>query len=225
MNDGTYEAKMKRIPVIVTSLLLGVLSLWALQTKMFVKVDRAVVYAEPSENSYKIDTVRRGTVLTVFDKGIDKADWLYVTFESRRWKGKVTGFIKVDLVITEEEMLREDQRRLEEEEAQKRRAEEAAGEGEEKRTEARAEAEMKAEPQDELPDLKAVFAKTKPEEKEAKEKPQLVPEKKEPAPVKEEMTEKPEPAPIKEEPSPELKEEVKEQPVVEKSEQAPAPEL
>ena len=55
---------------------------------MIVNVDRAVVYAEPSENSYKVDTVRRGDVLTLFEKGIEKSDWLYVTFESRRWKGK-----------------------------------------------------------------------------------------------------------------------------------------
>ncbi len=156
MSDGTCEVRMKKLPVIFISLLLIVSSLWAQQTKMFVKVDRAIVYAEPSENSYKIDTVRSGTVLTLFEKGIESSEWIYVTFESRRWKGKVTGFIKAELVFTEEEMLKEEQRRMEEETPV-----EVATEAEEA-TEAEVKAKAGTKPQEELPDLKAAFAKKKP---------------------------------------------------------------
>ena len=96
MNDGTCKVTMKKFPVIVISLLLGVSSLWAQQIKMIIKVDRAIVYAEPSENSTKIDNIKRGTVLTLFEKGIESSEWIYVTYQSERWKGKVTGFIKAE---------------------------------------------------------------------------------------------------------------------------------
>jgi len=155
MNDGTCKVTMKKFPVIVISLLLGVSSLWAQQIKMIIKVDRAIVYAEPSENSTKIDNIKRGTVLTLFEKGIESSEWIYVTYQSERWKGKVTGFIKAELAFTEEEMLREDQRRMEEagmvEEAAPKPVEE---------TEVKAEAETKT--QEELPDLREAFAKKKP---------------------------------------------------------------
>jgi hypothetical protein len=151
---------MKKLPVIVISLLLVASSLLAQQIKLYVKEDKTVIYAEPNENSYKIDTVKSGTVLTLFEKGIESAEWIYVTFESQRWKGKVTGFIKADLVFTEEEMLREEQRRMEEE-----TPEETAAEAEEAK-----EADLKegeeTKPQEELPDMKAAFAKKKPEKAE-----------------------------------------------------------
>jgi hypothetical protein len=184
MNDGTCEEIMKNLPVIFISLLMGVSALWTQQIRMIVKVDRAVVYAEPSDKSYKIDTVRSGTVLTVFEKGIESSEWIYVTFQSKRWQGKVTGFIKVELVATEEEMLREEQRRMEEETPV-----EAAQEVEEAtEVEMKAETETKPKPQEELPDLRAAFAKKKPEEKEVVEELKPVPEKEEPAPeLKEEV--------------------------------------
>jgi len=96
------------------ALLFCISSLWAQQTKIVVSVGRAFIYAEPSENSTKIDNVKRGTVLTVFERGIEGSEWIYVTYQSERWKGKVTGFIKTESVATEEEMLKEDQRRIEE---------------------------------------------------------------------------------------------------------------
>ncbi|MGD8540376.1 MAG: hypothetical protein PVI66_16815, partial [Candidatus Aminicenantes bacterium] len=205
---------MKKIPVIFISFLLGISALWGQQVKLFVKVDRAVVYAEPSENSYRIDIVRRGTELTLFEKGIETSDWWYVAFRSERWKGEVTGFIKRDLVFTEEEWLREDQRRMEEEEAA-----EAVRQKTEEKTEAemKAEAEEKPKPKEELPDLRAAFAKKKPEpvseEKEEEKEPEPVPvaikpeakpeaEKREPVQIEQkEEAEIPTPVPTEPEPA------------------------
>jgi len=181
----------QKLQIIILSCLLCVTSLWAQEVKRIVSVDRAVIYAEPSEKSYRIDTVRRGTVLILFEKGIEESEWLYVTFQSQRWKNKVTGFIKAELVVTEEEMLKEDQRRMEEE-AQEQKASEVMEQPEEKE-EVKTEAETK--PQGELPDLKAAFAKKKPaapvtpevkeeekkeEVKETEAAPEKVEEKKEP---------------------------------------------
>ena len=214
MSNGTYEAQMKKIPVIFISFLLGVSALWGQQVKLFVKVDRAVVYAEPSENSYKIDIVRKGAELTLFEKGIETSDWWYVAFRSTRWKGEVTGFIKRDLVFTEEEWLREDQRRMEEEEAA-----EAVRQKTEEKTEVamKTEPEEKPEPKDDLPDLRAAFAKKKPEPKPAESKPEP-----EPVPEKEVEAEKPEPVAVKSETKPEVKEE---EPVqVEQKEEVKIPE-
>jgi hypothetical protein len=145
------------------ALLLCISSLWAQQTKMIIFVDRAPVYAEPSENSIKIDNIMRGTVLTLFERGIEGSEWIYVTYQSKRWKGKVTGFIKAELVATEEEMLKEDQRRMEEE----ARVEEAAPKPEEE-TEATPEAETKH--PEELPDLREAFTPKEAEEKKEEEK-------------------------------------------------------
>ena len=145
----------RNLQLSLIALLFSISSLWAQQTKMFVSVDRASVYAEPSENSTKIDNVKRGTILTVFERGIEGTEWIYVTYQSERWKGKVTGFIKTELVATEEEMLKEDQRRIEEE----ARIEEVVP---------KPEAETKI--QEELPDLREAFAPKEAEVKKEKEK-------------------------------------------------------
>jgi hypothetical protein len=161
----------QKLHIIILSCLLCVSSLWAQEVKRIVSADRAFIYAEPSEQSSKIDTVRRGTVLTLFQKGIEESEWLYVTFQSQRWKGEVTGFIKAELVVTEEEM----QRQMEEAEkpaeaAQEQKPGEVTEQPEEK---AQDKAKAETKPQDELPDLRAAFAKPKPAE---------------PAPVKAEET-------------------------------------
>jgi hypothetical protein len=194
----------QKLHIIILSCLLCVSSLWAQEVKRIVSADRAFIYAEPSEQSSKIDTVRRGTVLTLFQKGIEESEWLYVTFQSQRWKGEVTGFIKAELVVTEEEM----QRQMEEAEkpaeaAQEQKPGEVTEQPEEKAQD-KAKAETKA--QDELPDLRAAFAKPKPAEpapvkaEETKET-----EQSETVPVVKEEAEKIEPAPI----MPEVKEEEK----------------
>ena len=73
---------MKKLPVIFISLLIATSSLLAQQTKMYVKEDKTIIYAEPSEESYKIDRVDSGTELTLFERGIEGSEWIYVTFQS-----------------------------------------------------------------------------------------------------------------------------------------------
>lgn len=62
--------------------------------KLVVSVDKADIYAEPSARSYRIDTVNRGTVLTLFQKAKVNDSWYYVRFQSRRYGGPAMGFIK-----------------------------------------------------------------------------------------------------------------------------------
>ena len=70
----------------------------AQESKVRVVVDRASIYAEASTDSYRIETVKKGMVLTLFGTGQAKENWLYVVYQSPRWNSKVTGFIQAEMV-------------------------------------------------------------------------------------------------------------------------------
>ncbi|MCK4431873.1 MAG: hypothetical protein KAW19_11320 [Candidatus Aminicenantes bacterium] len=65
---------------------------------MRVIAEKAPIYAEASIYSYKIETVKKGTVLALFTTGPIKQTWFYVFYHSQRWSSKVTGFIQASLV-------------------------------------------------------------------------------------------------------------------------------
>ncbi len=68
-----------------------------------VAVERAPVYAEANSLSYRIETLKKGTVLSVFEMGSTNPEWFYVRYRSARWRSVVTGFIQASMVeeITE----------------------------------------------------------------------------------------------------------------------------
>jgi hypothetical protein len=66
--------------------------------ELVVIVDSAHIYAEPDSNSYMIETVSKGAVLTLFQKSKIRNAWYYVAFDSKSRKGKVSGFIHDSLV-------------------------------------------------------------------------------------------------------------------------------
>ena len=78
----------------------GLLSspLLAVEKKVRVSAERAPVYAEAHTDSYRIEIVRKGTILTVFDSGESTVTWYYVYYRSKRWNSQVTGFIQASMV-------------------------------------------------------------------------------------------------------------------------------
>lgn len=68
------------------------------ENKVRVIAEKAPIYAEASIYSYKIETVKKGTVLALFTTGPIKQTWFYVFYHSQRWSSKVTGFIQASLV-------------------------------------------------------------------------------------------------------------------------------
>ncbi len=75
-----------------------------------VTVDRAVIYAEPSKNSPRIDIVVKGAVLNLFQQKKVKEVWYYVSYSSPRYGNRISGFINessVEIVAAEEAIPRE----------------------------------------------------------------------------------------------------------------------
>ncbi len=72
--------------------------LFSQENNVRVIAENAPIYAEASIYSYKIETVKKGTVLALFTTGPIKQTWFYVFYHSQRWKSKVTGFIQASLV-------------------------------------------------------------------------------------------------------------------------------
>jgi hypothetical protein len=66
--------------------------------KARVTADRADIYLEPSFYSSVIETIGRGTELTLFETGRSLKKWLYVSYYSEHRLAQVTGFIDINLV-------------------------------------------------------------------------------------------------------------------------------
>jgi hypothetical protein len=90
---------MRKIQLMVVLVVLQLSSmLIAQESKVRVIVERANIYAEASTESYRIERIRKGMILTLFGKGQTSEKWLYVHYQSTRWNSQVTGFILADKV-------------------------------------------------------------------------------------------------------------------------------
>ena len=75
--------------------------LGAQENKIKVVTETANIHIEPHRTSTVIETVKRGTILTLFDSGHQQKAWYYVSFYSEEKWATITGFIeavKVDLL-------------------------------------------------------------------------------------------------------------------------------
>lgn len=72
--------------------------LQAAEKQVRVTVERAPIYAEAHTGSYRIEILQKGTILTIFTSGEPETDWYYVSYRSKRWNSKVTGFIQASMV-------------------------------------------------------------------------------------------------------------------------------
>jgi hypothetical protein len=73
-------------------------SLTAAKKQVRVIAEKAAIYAENNVHSYKIEIVKKGTILDVFETGGRMEEWFYVRYQSKRWKSVVTGFILASMI-------------------------------------------------------------------------------------------------------------------------------
>lgn len=81
-----------------------VLPLVAAVDQVRVVRDRATIYVEPNRSSAGLETVEKGTLLTLFQNRKVREAWYYVSFQSKRFGGRISGFVHeadVELVIEE----------------------------------------------------------------------------------------------------------------------------
>ncbi len=93
-----YEVPKKLSVLVLFPLIFLVSLLLSAEKQVRVIAERASVYAESNTLSYKIETIKKGTVLSVFESGTAEQNWLYIRYRSERWKSVVTGFIQASLV-------------------------------------------------------------------------------------------------------------------------------
>jgi hypothetical protein len=98
MRFEALELIKKSIILFSVSFALLFSPLLAAEKQLRVIVEKAPIYAESNTNSYRIENVRKGTLLTTFTSGGPKADWFYVSYQSKRWNSRVTGFIQASMV-------------------------------------------------------------------------------------------------------------------------------
>ncbi|UCE41237.1 MAG: outer membrane beta-barrel protein [Candidatus Aminicenantes bacterium] len=72
--------------------------------KAEVIVDRAEIFLEASQHSIVIDTISRGTTVTLFPSGKKNKKWLYISYHSKKRGSQVTGFVDSNRV----EIIKED---------------------------------------------------------------------------------------------------------------------
>ena len=88
--------KIKNLCFLIYFLLVS--ALFSQDDNVKVIVAEAVIYAQASEHSTQIDTVKKGTILTLFKPGQPEGTWYYVHYRSENWNAKVSGFIHASKV-------------------------------------------------------------------------------------------------------------------------------
>jgi hypothetical protein len=94
----------KLVILLLISCVFCIFPLFSAEKQVRVSAAQAPVYAEANTHSYKIETVKKGTILSVFESGSSDTEWLYIRYRSERWKSIITGFIQASMVqaISEE---------------------------------------------------------------------------------------------------------------------------
>jgi opacity protein-like surface antigen len=78
--------------------------------KAQVIADKAEIYLEANQHSIVIDTIPRGTTVTLFQSGKKNKKWLYISYLSKKRASQVTGFIasnRVEIVSETHEIPQE----------------------------------------------------------------------------------------------------------------------
>ncbi len=139
--------------------------------KAQVIAEKAEIFLEASQHSIVIDTIPRGTTVSLFPSGNKSKKWLYISYLSKKRNSQVTGFIdsnKVEMI--EETAEKPEEKKMENElslaffESQKADPDQSAGE----ENAARPENETQ-ELKQELENLKSLLQKMENENQEKKE--------------------------------------------------------
>lgn len=93
--EGVFRENMKKTRAVFVFALVAGLGgfLFPAVSQVRVTAVRAAVYAEPSRNSSRIDVVPKGSLLNLFQQQKVKDIWYYVSYNSPRYGGRVSGFI------------------------------------------------------------------------------------------------------------------------------------
>jgi hypothetical protein len=95
IEKGALMKKRQIIQVFFISLagvsLISLLSAAIKQVRVI--TDRAGIYSEPTRSNSRIDVVKKGTVLTLFQQKKVREVWYYVSFQSPRYGSRISGFI------------------------------------------------------------------------------------------------------------------------------------
>ncbi len=93
--EGEFRENMKRTQaLLVFAVFVGLGGcLFPAVLQVRVTAVRAAVYAEPSRNSSRIDIVAKGSLLNLFQQQKVNDTWYYVSYNSPRYGGRVSGFI------------------------------------------------------------------------------------------------------------------------------------
>jgi len=104
---------------VISAILLSLVclgSLFSQVKKVKVVADKAVIYLEPNIGSTKIELLKKGDILNLFNPN-KKNNWYYVIYQSRPGATRVTGFVQADvveLIVEEKEIIVEEKRQEEE---------------------------------------------------------------------------------------------------------------
>jgi hypothetical protein len=85
---------MKRTGIVLlTATLFGAAFLFPAVRQVRVTAQRAGIYAEPDRKSTRVDIVRQGALLSLFQQQKVKEIWYYVSYVSPQYGSRVSGFI------------------------------------------------------------------------------------------------------------------------------------
>ncbi len=104
---------MKKIILLFFSVWLLTANLSSNQEKRAVVIaEQANIYVEPDRSSYLIETVTKGTLLTLFQSEKIRDEWYYITFHSKKKSARISGFVQeilIDFLGEDKETLLPDQ--------------------------------------------------------------------------------------------------------------------
>jgi uncharacterized protein YgiM (DUF1202 family) len=114
----------KTILILLWAILLLSLPLLTQQRKLRVIDEKASIYLEPDRDSAVVESVEKGTILTLLSKDKIKEFWYYVSFRSEDKYITISGFVHA----SEVEDISESAKKAKEEKKKKRKSKKATGE-------------------------------------------------------------------------------------------------
>lgn len=94
----------KKIFLFVLIFLFPLSGLFSQENKIKVIAEKANIHFDPDVKSSIIETVEKGTILTLISPGKIRSIWYYVTFYSKKRSSTLSGFIQASLVERVEEI-------------------------------------------------------------------------------------------------------------------------
>lgn len=104
---------MKRITIFLFLLIICALIALPQANKVKVTAKRAIIYAQPSLDSYQIGWVKKGTILNLFQEKLVRNKWYYIYLFSVFHNSKISGFVQasqVEIVYEEKQIIKKEKK-------------------------------------------------------------------------------------------------------------------